>query len=97
MRAMPQQQIVSVSGALAHLVATSSWQDVSAESHEAKRSILNFSQRRWDRRNNPAVTSALQVLTPYSGNHTSSVIGRSERLDALGAAFVNAISQSARL
>ncbi len=89
---MPQQQVVSVSGALANLVATSSWRDVSGESHEAKRSILNFFATALGSSNDVAVTSALQVLTPFSGNRTSSIIGRSERLDALGAAFVNAIS-----
>jgi 2-methylcitrate dehydratase PrpD len=92
MREMPQQQDVSVSGALAHLVATSSWQDVSAQSHQAKRSILNFFATALGSSNDAAVTSALQVLIPFSGSHTSSVIGRSERLDALGAGFVNAIS-----
>src|SRR5258705_5211240 len=92
MREMPQQPDVSVSGALAHLVATSSWQDVSAQSHQAKRSILNFFATALGSSNDPAVTSALQVLTPFSGSHTSSVIGRSQRLDALGAGFVNAIS-----
>jgi 2-methylcitrate dehydratase PrpD len=89
---MPQQQDVSVSGALAHLVATSSWQDVAARSHEAKRSILNFFATALGSSNDAAVTSALKVLIPFSGSHTSSIIGRSERLDALGAAFVNAIS-----
>src|SRR6266581_9638031 len=92
MREMPQLQVVSVSGALANLVATSSWQDVSGESHEAKRSILNFFATALGSSNDVAVTSALQVLTPFSGNRTSSIIGRPERLDALGAAFVNAIS-----
>src|SRR5712664_1569151 len=92
MREMPQQPDVSVSGALAHLVATSSWQDVAAQSHQAKRSILNFFATALGSSNDAAVTSALQVLIPFSGSHTSSVIGRSERLDALGAAFVNAIS-----
>src|SRR3989440_4436947 len=92
MREMPQQQVVSVSGALANLVATNSWQDVSGESHEAKRSILNFFATALGSSNDVAVTSALQVLTPFSGYRTSSIIGRSERLDAMGAAFVNAIS-----
>ncbi len=89
---MPQLQVVSVSGALAHLVATTSWQDVAAQSHQAKRSILNFFATALGSSNDPAVTSALQVLTPFSGSPTSGIIGRSERLDALGAAFVNAIS-----
>lgn len=40
----------------------------------------------------PAVTSALRTLSPFSGAANSAIIGRPERLDALGAAFVNAIS-----
>jgi 2-methylcitrate dehydratase PrpD len=92
MREMPQQQIGSVSGALSNLVANSSWQDVFKESHEAKRSILNFFATALGSSSDAAVTSAVRVLTPFSGSHTSSIIGRSERLDALGAAFVNAIS-----
>jgi 2-methylcitrate dehydratase PrpD len=34
----------------------------------------------------------LHVLSPFSGAATSAIIGRPERLDAMGAAFVNAIS-----
>ena len=40
----------------------------------------------------PAVTSALRALSPFSGAATSAIVGRPERLDALGAAFINAIS-----
>ena len=89
---MLQREVVSVSAALAHLVATSSWQDVSAQSHEAKRSILNFFATALGSSNDPAVVAALRVVTPFSGSRTSSVIGRTERLDVLGAAFLNAIS-----
>jgi 2-methylcitrate dehydratase PrpD len=89
---MPQQETASVSGALANLVATSSWENVSDQSHEAKRSILNFFATALGSSNDPAVASALRVVTPFSGSRTSSVIGRSERLDVLGAAFINAIS-----
>ena len=40
----------------------------------------------------PAVTTALRTLLPFSGAGTSTIIGRTERLDALGASFLNAIS-----
>src|SRR5262245_534125 len=39
-----------------------------------------------------AVNVALRTLIPFSGAATSTVIGRAERLDALGASFINAIS-----
>src|SRR5258708_17844597 len=66
--------------------------DVAAQSHEAKRSILNFFATALGSAYDPAVTSALRALAPFSGAATSAIIGRSERLDALGAAFINALS-----
>jgi 2-methylcitrate dehydratase PrpD len=77
---------------LANFVAATSWPDVAAQSHEAKRSILNFFATALGSAYDPAVTSALRTLSPFSGAATSAIIGRPERLDALAAAFVNAIS-----
>jgi len=77
---------------LANFVAATSWADVAAQSHEAKRSILNFFATALGSAYAPAVTSALRTMSPFSGAATSAIIGRPERLDALSAAFVNAIS-----
>ena len=77
---------------LGHFVAAMSWADVAAQSHEAKRSILNFFATALGSAYDPAVTSALRALSPFSGAATSTIVGRPERLDALGAAFINAIS-----
>jgi 2-methylcitrate dehydratase PrpD len=77
---------------LASFVAATSWADVAAQSHEAKRSILNFFATALGSAYDPAVSSALRALSPFSGAATSAIVGRSERLDALGAAFINAIS-----
>jgi 2-methylcitrate dehydratase PrpD len=77
---------------LGNFVAATSWSDVAALSHEAKRSILNFFATALGSAYDPAVTSALRTLSPFSGAATSAIVGRPERLDALGAAFVNAIS-----
>jgi 2-methylcitrate dehydratase PrpD len=77
---------------LGHFVAATSWADVAAQSHEAKRSILNFFATALGSAYDPAVVSALRALSPFSGAATSSIVGRPERLDALGAAFINAIS-----
>src|SRR4051812_49937322 len=68
------------------------WEDVAAQGHEAKRSILNFFATALGSSHDPAVAIALKTLLPFSGAATSSIIGRTERLDAMGAAFVNAIS-----
>lgn len=89
---MPQSEISSVSQALAGLVAGTSWPDIAAQQHEAKRSILNFFATAVGSAHDPAVTIALQTLVPFSGAATSSIIGRGERLDVMGASFVNAIS-----
>jgi 2-methylcitrate dehydratase PrpD len=77
---------------LADFVAGTVWADVAAQNHEAKRSILNFFATALGSAHDPAVTAALRTLLPFSGAATSAIIGRSERLDAMGAAFVNAIS-----
>src|SRR4029079_13483977 len=76
----------------ADFVAGTVWADVAAQNHEAKRAILNFFATALGSAYDPAVTAALKTLGPFSGAATSAIIGRPERLDALGAAFVNAIS-----
>jgi 2-methylcitrate dehydratase PrpD len=77
---------------LADFVAVTLWADIAAQSHEAKRSILNFFATALGSAYDPAVSAALRVLVPFSGAATSAIIGRPERLDAMGAAFINAIS-----
>lgn len=89
---MLQSEISSVSRALADLVAVTSWVDIAAQQHEAKRSILNFFATALGSAHDPAVSIALQTLAPFSGAATSSIIGRGERLDVMAASFVNAIS-----
>ena len=89
---MRQNEAPGASARLASFVAAASWADVAAQSHEAKRSILNFFATALGSAHDPAVTSALRALSPFGGAATSAIIGRPERLDALGAAFVNAIS-----
>jgi len=76
----------------ADFVAGAAWSDVAAQEHEAKRSILNFFATALGSANDPAVSAALRTLLPFSGAATSSVIGRAERLDAMGASFLNAVS-----
>ena len=59
--------------------------------HEAKRSLLNFVGCALGVANTPPIEMAMRVLTPLSGADRVTVFGRTERLDPLGAAFVNAI------
>jgi 2-methylcitrate dehydratase PrpD len=89
---MPQKVEASASEALAGFVSAASWEDVAGQSHEAKRSILNFFATALGSAYDPAVTDALAVLAPFSGAATSSIIGRTERMDAPSAAFLNAVS-----
>jgi 2-methylcitrate dehydratase PrpD len=77
---------------LGNFVAAATWPDVAAQSHEAKRSILNFFATAVGSAFDPAVTSALRTLSSFSGAATSAIIGRPERFDALAAAFINAVS-----
>jgi 2-methylcitrate dehydratase PrpD len=91
-RFVRQDQGQGAGTTLAEFVAAASWTDVAGQSHEAQRSILNFFATALGSAYDPTVTSALRTLSPFSGAATSAIIGRPERLDALGAAFVNAIS-----
>jgi 2-methylcitrate dehydratase PrpD len=87
-----QDEAQGASTTLADFIAGIASTDVARQSHEAKRSILNFFATALGSANDPAVTGAVRTLLPFSGAATSTIIGRPERLDAMGAAFVNAIS-----
>ncbi|MBC9881132.1 MmgE/PrpD family protein [Bradyrhizobium sp. INPA01-394B] len=89
---MPQDSITSVSRTLADFVAASSWADVQAQSHEARRSILNFFATALGSARDPVVAAAMRTLAPFSGAATSTIIGHTQPMDALCAAFLNAIS-----
>ena len=63
-----------------------------AVQHEAKRSLLNFFATALGGCRDAAVEHALKVVSTFAGAGHARVIGRMERLDALNAAFLNAIS-----
>jgi 2-methylcitrate dehydratase PrpD len=60
--------------------------------HEARRSILNVLGCALGGSPHPAVDMAIRALGPFSGERTSGVIGRTERLDPLHASLMNGIS-----
>src|SRR5260370_22224606 len=71
----------------------SRWADSAAPvRHEGVRSLLNFVGGALGGCRDEAVSLAATVLMPYFGGSHASVIGRSERPDALNAAFLNAVS-----
>jgi 2-methylcitrate dehydratase PrpD len=77
---------------LGRFVASSRWDDLPAPlRHEGKRSLLNFVGCALGVAGTPAIEMALRVLAPLSGPSQVTVLGRSERLDPLGAAFINAV------
>jgi len=78
---------------LAHYIAATRWEDVPPEArHQAKRSFINlFAVALAGCRAQP-IETALASLAEFSGGRQAAVIGRSERIDALSAAFLNAAS-----
>jgi len=65
-----------------------------AVQHEAKRSLLNFIGGAIGVARFPAVESAFKVLNRFSGPRTATLMGRSERMDALSASFINSVSSN---
>ena len=85
----------SAGEALGRFVAASDWAGISpALRHEAKRSVLNHLGCALGVARDPAVKAALRVMRPFSGAAVATVVGQDERLDPMGAAFVNAIASN---
>src|SRR5277367_6396327 len=77
---------------LGQFVAASRWEELPrAVRHEGKRSLLNFIGCALGVAHAAPIEMALRVLLPLSGESRVAVLGRTEKLDPLGAAFVNAI------
>ncbi|MBS0640308.1 MAG: MmgE/PrpD family protein [Proteobacteria bacterium] len=82
----------AVGSRLGQFITASNWDAVpAAVRHEGKRSLLNFVGNALGVAHAPPLDMALRVLLPLSGADKVTVIGRSERLDPLGAAFLNAV------
>jgi 2-methylcitrate dehydratase PrpD len=79
-------------GLAQHIVATR-WDDIpAAVRHQAKRSLMNFFAVSLAGCRTSPVEIALRSLAEFSGGRQVTVVGRSERIDALSAAFLNAAS-----
>jgi len=80
-----------VTQSLAHLAVTTRWDDIPKPvRHQAKRSFINFFAVALAGCRTGPVEIALRSLTEFSGGRQATVVGRSERIDALSAAFLNA-------
>jgi 2-methylcitrate dehydratase PrpD len=78
---------------LGRFIATSRWNDVPESVRtEGKRSLLNFIGCAIGSARLEPVETALSVLMELSGAERVTLPGRSERLDMLSAAFINAIA-----
>ena len=79
--------------ALASYVVKNRWEDIPEDvRHEAKRALINVIGCAIGGSPHPAVTAAIRALSPFSGERTASIVGRSERLDPLHASLMNGIS-----
>ena len=80
-----------VTQSLAHLVVATRWEDIpQAVRHQAKRSFMNFFAVALAGCRTEPVEIALRSLMQFSGGKQATVVGRSERIGALSAAFLNA-------
>lgn len=80
-----------VTQTLARFVANTRWQDIpDSVKHEAKRALLNFFAVALAGCRTPPIEMALKSLAEFSGGRQATIVGRSERIDALNAAFLNA-------
>lgn len=78
---------------LARHVAATQWDDIPPSvRHQAKRSLVNFFAVALAGCRTAPIEIALASLSEFSGGRRTTVIGRSERIDALSAAFLNAAS-----
>jgi 2-methylcitrate dehydratase PrpD len=76
---------------LARFVVETRWEDIPEQArHEAKRALLNFFAVAIAGCRTEPVELALRTLAEFSGGKQAAIVGRSERIDALGAAFLNA-------
>jgi 2-methylcitrate dehydratase PrpD len=77
---------------LGQFVAASSWPAIPEPlRHQARRALLNYVACAFGSARDPALDTAVRLMRP-AGERAVTVIGRRERLEPMGAAFVNAIS-----
>ena len=81
----------AVTESLARHVTATRWDEIPSQvRHQAKRSLINFFAVTLAGCRSRPIETALRSLSEFSGGRQVTVIGRTERLDALSAAFLNA-------
>jgi 2-methylcitrate dehydratase PrpD len=87
------KKALPVTKSLASYVVSSRFETIPDDViREAKRAILNFVGCAVGGSREPAVDTAISVLTPYSGKPAASLLARTERFDPLHASLINGIS-----
>ena len=82
-----------VTESLARFIVTARWDDIPPPvRHQAKRSLMNFFAVALAGCRTGPVDIALRSLAEFSDRKQATVVGRTERVDALSAAFLNAAS-----
>src|SRR5882757_8125111 len=80
-----------VTQSLARTVVATRWEDIPQPvRHQARRSLMNFFAVALAGCRTAPVEIALRSLDEFSGGKQATIIGRTERIDALSAAFLNA-------
>lgn len=78
---------------LGRFVSDTRWRDVADTlKHDAKRSLINFFGCALGVARDPEFDGLVAVLDAFSGPREVTVIGRAERMDALSASTLNAVS-----
>jgi 2-methylcitrate dehydratase PrpD len=84
-------QATGVTQTLARYLVATRWDDIPlAVRHQAKRSLMNFFAVALAGCRTGPVEIALRSLAEFSGGRQATLVGRTERIDALSAAFLNA-------
>ena len=80
-----------ITESLARHVTATRWDDIPSQvAHQAKRSLINFFAVALAGARSRPIETTLQSLIEFSGGRPVALIGRSERIDALSAAFLTA-------
>ena len=81
----------AVTESLARHIAATRWDDIPSQvRHQAKRSLINFFAVALAGCRSRPVDVALRSLADFSGGKQVALVGRTERIDTLSAAFLNA-------
>src|SRR5690349_2411369 len=90
---MPETRMTGLTRALAQFVCSSDFDRLPPEiRHEGVRAFVNWVGGTVSGSREEGVRKAITALAEFSGSATATLVGRSERLDVPGAAFVNALS-----